>query len=160
MANLYPSNAHKKVKEEGKKIYNVKIKQFGTDKVVYESKSLTAASRFLGSYDLYLFHTMKGYRKHRLNPLYDTYIDDIKLEPTSGYFDKNIIVKMGITTYFGDNHKNKLEILDIKHDQENDYYELIVKINNMKPMYLFFSGLKPPTYNNIVKKIRDKLGAL
>lgn len=153
MANPYPSNAFKAKKEH----CNVKIVNRQTKEVVLETRSTLAASRFLGTYDLYIFHCKNGHRKYRPHEKYEVYINDKPLESANCYLNKDALVIKGVISYFNFFGRHKLNIVEFKHNKLENSYELIVKVDDLPNKYLYFVGTKPPTFTNVVNKIKKKL---
>ena len=158
MGNPCPSNAHKARKN--KKPYNdiVKVVDRKTQKVVLETSNTREASKFIGAYELYIFHCKNGHRRYRPHEKYDVYINDNLLESNGEYLHKEALVVKDVISYFSfHNKKRKLQIIEFRHNKELDDYELIVKVDDLANKYLYFVGTKPPTFKNVVSKIINKL---
>lgn len=158
MANYYPFKAHKTNKENKRVETLITIVDRKSGKVVFEGKNTIAASKFLGGHRLYIFHIKNGHRKPRKHIKYDLYFDGKLVEANNGILDKSLIVKKGFFTNMSFNNKSvRFEIMDIIYNKNKNYYDLWVKLNDLPPKYFYFSEINPPTFNNVINKIRDNI---
>lgn len=157
MANPYPSKALEQIRNGNKKKREFKIVNRKLNKVVLITNNSKRASRFLKAYDLYLFHVVNNHRKYRIHHKYDVYVDGKRLEAINEYLNRNAMISKDVICGFNYNGRRKLQIVDIKHNKEYNYHELVVKVDDLPNKYLFFGSANPPTFNAVIKKIKDKL---
>lgn len=152
MANPYPLRTTKFVKR------HYKLVDRKSGKVVLATDSSFEASRFLGSYKIYLFHVVNGHRKFRIHPKYDVYVDGEKIAIANTYQDNNALVVEKAITYFPHNNKKRtLEIVEMKHSKKYKFYELMIRVDDLPPKYFYFSRNNPPTYKTVLKRVKEKL---
>lgn len=160
MANYSPIKANQARREKGASVDLIKIVDKKTKETVLETTNLKQASRVLGAYELYVFHVKNGHRKARIHPKYDLYINGEKIVPKSDLLDKQAIVYKGLVAYpafgRGFHERSRLEIVDIK-EKENGIVDVWIKFNELPVKYFCFTPKNKPTYNNLVKKIKQNL---
>lgn len=154
MANNFPFKANQKVREFGLETNEIKIVDKLTSEVLLTTTSSKEASRFIGAYELYIFHIKNGHRKPRLHTRYDIYIDNVKIIPRRDVIDKKSLIYSGLEFTTRDN--NKINVISCSK-KTNGSYDVYVLINETTKKYFCFSAVNKPTVSALINKVKKFL---
>lgn len=160
MANYSPFKANEVVRTKGIRYHKIEIKDKFTNETLLKTRSTREASRFLGAYELYVFHVKNGHKQALNHSRYDLYIDGKKIVGKGEILDKDNMVYKGLVSYTQLGVKkgelNTLEIVDM-NENKNGSFDVWVKLGDLPIKYFCFTKRFPPTYRNVKKKIKENL---
>lgn len=160
MANHFPFKANEVVRTKGIRYHKIEIKDKLTNETLLKTRSTREASRFLGVYELYVFHVKNGHKQAGIHTRYDLYIDGKKIVGKGDIIDKDSMIYKGmiVQTTLGGRKGNlyTLEIVDMK-ENKNGSFDVWIKLGELPIKYFCFTKRFPPTYRNLKKKIKENL---